>query len=758
VRIGSVDRDGRPGEMSPLDFMDYRDQSGSFVGMAPMQAGESVILKQGGLPAVRLGKARVGASFFSLLGVRAELGRTFRPGEDTPTATRVVILSDATWRRYFAADARIIGQTISLDGIPYVVVGVAPRTLSYPEKPDVWVPFVWQPWEIDPGNRGAHFMFALGRVKAGVSIEHARGELRAIAARLEQEYPRTNSQIGASVQVLQDQIVGDVRPALWAMLGAVAFVLLIACANVANLLLVRAASRESEIAVRTALGAGRLRLVRQLVTESVLLSISGAALGAVIAAWAVDAVVAFGPRGLPRLAEVAIDARMLVFTAAVALATGLLFGLVPALHAARSDVSQMLRERGRGSSHGGTSRTRSMLVILELALAVVLLVGAGLLIRSFLQLIRVDPGFRADRVVAFDAALPDLKYRYDRHVRAFTAELLERLEQLPGTEDVAVTGTRPIDPVAPFGVMTSFDIVGRPPVPPAQRPSTAVVPVSPDFFRTLRIPLIRGRTFTAAEDGPGVPPVVVVNQEFVRRYFPGEDPIGKHIILGVSHDTGSSPADSLRARGEIVGIVGDVKQNALSEQTAPAAYIGYGTLPLGVSIVLRSTANPATVQTAVRQQVREIDPDVAVYNLTTMAEAMAESVSEPRFYTQLLGGFAAIAVTLAALGIYGVISYGVSQRTRELGIRIALGATPRRVVRLVLRSGLLITAIGIGIGIAAALGLTRLIATMLFDVAPADPVTFIVVPVVLVGVALLASWLPARRAAMVDPTIAMRAE
>jgi putative ABC transport system permease protein len=755
VRIAST-RDGKPQELSPLDFIDYRDQSHSFDVMAATQAGGSASLARNGMQAVRLSQARVGAGFFSLLGVQPELGRTFAAGEDTPTAPKVVVLSDAAWRTHFAADRRILGQTVSLDGNPYTVVGVAPPRFSYPEKPDIWVPAAWQPWEIDKSNRGAHMAFALGRVRTGIPIAAASRELNAIAKRLEEQYPKSNAGFGAIAQPLQEQLVGDVRPALYAMFGSVAFVLLIACANVANLLLVRAASRESEIAVRTALGAGRTRLIRQLVTESLLLSIAAAAIGAALAGWAVDAVVAFGPRGLPRIDDITIDTRALLFAALTAVVTGVLFGLVPAVHAVRPDISQMLRDSVRGTTRGGTNRVRSILVVSEMALAVVLLAGAGLLMRSFIRLTHVDLGYQPAHIVSFNVTLANVKYPQDRHRRAFAADLLDRLKRLPGTQAVAVAPGRPLG--TGFAIGTSFDVVGRPASAPGQEAETSVFPVSADYFRTLGIPVVRGRAFTPAEDSPNVPPLVVVNQEFVRRYFKNEDPIGKRITLGVSHDTSESKTSDVKAGGEIVGVVGDVKQKSLSEDASPATYIPYNAFPIGMAIVVRSTAASATVEAAIRTQVREMDRDVPVYELTTMAEAVSESVAQPRFYTVLLGVFAGIALLLAALGIYGVVSYTVAQRTRELGIRIALGASHERVVRLVIGRGMTLTVAGVAIGMVAALALTRTIATLLFGVGTVDPPTFALVCVVLVCVAAVASWLPARRAAKVDPVIAMRAE
>ena len=758
VRVGSTrtgpDGGEQPVSMSRMDFLDYEAQSTSFEGMAAINTTTLNLSGEGADP-LRLDAARVTVNFFDVLGVPLQRGRGFAKGEDAPGTGRVVVLSDAIWRSRFGADPGLVGREITLNGARHTVVGIAPPDLTYPGRREAWVPLAPEPWELDPENRGAHYLSGVGRLKPGVAPEAARRELATIAERLEAQYPESNTNFGGTAIPLQEWIVGDVRPALYAMLGAVGFVLLIACSNVANLLLVRASSRETELAVRTALGAKRGRLVRQLVTESVMLSVAGAVLGSAIALWVVDAVVALGPEGLPRLAEVRVDARVLGATALLALLTGVGFGLIPALHAARSETGQMLRESGRGTSHRkATNRTRSLLVVTEFALAVVLLVGAGLLIRSFAALVRVDPGFRAENVVTATVSLPGGKYTYDRHQRAFADAVLERMERLPGAQSVALGFGRPLQQ---NNFRTTFDVEGRPPNPPERRTPVEVRPTTPDFFRTLGIPLVRGRLYTR-DDRNGAPPVVVVNEEFVRRYFAGEDPIGKRIVLGWGRDT-AEVGESVTVGGEIVGIVGDVKQFGLDEETFPTAFLAFHQTPLSdVSIMVRSTAAPAAVQRAMRGQIKEIDPDLPVFDVMTMTDALAESVAQPRFYMMLLAGFAGVALLLAALGIYGVISYTVSQRTRELGIRIALGASRQKVVGLVLGRGMVLTVVGVAAGLVAAYWLTRVLASLLFGVEALDAPTYATVAVVLVAVSALASWLPARRAAHVDPVIAMRAE
>jgi len=755
VRIGSMSKEGKLVHMSAPDFVDYRDQTRSFVGMAQIQEKNSANLTVSGSEPQRLSAASVGAKFFDLLGAPMQLGRGFLAGEDLRGAQRVAVLSDRLWRASFSADKSIIGRAISVNGDDFTVIGVAPPSMTRPSKPHLWLPFVLEAWMTDPENRGAHFMSAIARVRPGTTTEAAIREMNSIGARLQAEYPKSNANFGGTAESLQTSLTGDVRKALLTMFGAVAFVLLIACANVANLLLVRAGGREAEMAVRTALGAGRGRIIRQLITESVLLSLAAAMIGGALAGWAVDAIVAFGPKGLPRLDDIVVDARVLAFSIVLAVVTGLIFGLVPAFHAARTELGQMLKDGMRGGSRRATQRTRGALVITELALAVVLLVGAGLLIRSFVKLTQVDPGFRTEHIVSFDVTLPTKKYPYDRDLRRFAAQLREGLSSLPGTQSVAVAFARPLELMS---MRATFEINGRPPAPNDKRLVADVRPASANFFSTMGIQLVRGRVFTDAEESFGPPPVVVVTQAFVRKYFPNEDPIGQRITMGVAHDTAAPPSE-VKTQGQIVGVVNDVHQQGLSSDPYPAVYIGWGTFPINdVAFLVRSRAETATIAAGIRERVRLIDPQMPVYDLSTMEQAVSESVSQPRFYMLLLSAFATLALLLAALGIYGVISYSVSQRTRELGIRIALGATQDRVMRLVLGHGLMLTVVGVSVGLLGAYWLTRVVAALLYGVEATDFVTFAGVAFVLLGVASLASYLPARRAARVDPVIAMRAE
>jgi putative ABC transport system permease protein len=757
VFVGGTGPKGEPMTISPQDMIDYRDQSHSFAGMAAVDGSRSLNLTRESAPAVRISAARVGASFFSLLGIGAQLGRTFVPGDDATDAGKVVVLSDGAWRRYFGGDPRVVGQRVTLDGSAYQVVGIAPPKFTYPASPDAWYPAVWRDWEIGDRHRGFHSINAIARLKDGATIASANRDVQSIAGRIAQAFPQYDARVSALLTPLRDHIIGNVTGPLLAMFGAVAFVLLIACANVANLLLVRATARESEIAVRTALGAGRWRLIQQLVTESLLLAVGGAALGTLLASWAVDAVIAFGPAGLPRISEIGIDGRVLGFAALVAVVTGIGFGLLPALHVARSDISRLLHSGARGSTRGG-NRTRHALVLLELALGMVLLIGAGLLIKSFDRLTHVDPGFRADHLVVFDIALSGKKYEFDAPTNAFVDDIQARLAALAGTQSVAAAADRPIDPNRGFEASTSFTVDGAPKPPPGTESESRVLPVSPSFFETMRVSLVRGRTFTDAENRLDAAPVIVINEELARRYFPGQDPIGKHLTFGLSHDVSATPGDTVRARGEIVGIVNNVRHNSFNEKPEPATYLPFHALPLGPAFLVRTSADPSTIERAIRGVVAAVDRTVPIYELGTMDDALSESVSQPRFYALLLSTFAGIALLLSAVGIYGVISYAATQRMREFGIRVALGATSRDVSRLVVVRGLSLTIAGIGGGMVVALLATRALQGLLFGVEALDAATFVSVSVLLAAVATLASWLPARRAARVDPVIAMRAD
>ena len=750
VRVTNL-RDGNRMVSSVPDFLDIRAQSKSYASLAALDA--QAMNLTGGSEPERIGAARVGATFWSLLGVTPQVGRGFAPNEDSQSAARTVVLSDGLWKRRFGGDRRIVGKTIALDGNSFTVIGVAPAGFSFPDRPDVWIPLVFAQDDLNPDGRGAHWMGIMGRLAPNVTVTQATSELVTITRRLEQQYPESNTNMSGAVIPMQEYLVGDVRPALYVMLGAVAFVLLIACANVANLLLVRAASRESEMAVRTALGAGAWRLVRQLVIESVLLAMIGGVFGTLLALWGVDLLLSMAPNGLPRINEVTVNGSVLVFTAGVTAVTGVLFGLFPALHAARANVGGMLKEGMRGSSGGVASRrARNTLVMAEMALAVVLLVGAGLLIRSFSKLLAVDPGFRAERVVTFAIAAPDTKYGQYAQRRELVSNLVERMKRVPGAQGAAVVTGLPLSNIM---MRTSAHIVGTPPERPGERKSTDVAMATPGYFTTMGIPLVAGRDFTD-RDGSGAPVVSIVNQEFVKRYFPNENPIGKRIELGWDQDTAST-GGNMTLGGEIVGVVANVKRRGLSQEVFPETYASYMQPTFSnFSVVVRSTADPSTVMAAIRAQIRELDRDLPLSDLRQLKELVAASVSRPRFYTTILGVFASIALILAAVGIYGVISYAVSLRTRELGTRIALGATGRQVSGLVLQQGVGLAIAGVAVGGAGAYWLTRLLSKLLFGVSATDPLTFVGVAALLTAIAAIASFVPARRAAKVDPLLAMR--
>ena len=754
VAVSTLGRDGSRFPISYMDFMDYRAQSQLVPAMSAIDRGTHNLTGTTGEP-LRLFGARVHANFFSVLGVSPILGRAFAKGEDEKGAARTAVISEALWRTRFGADPHVIGRELTIDGRPHTVIGVAPQ-VDIPQGSEIWLPLIPEAGEDDPANRGGHYLSAVGRLAPGATVERAAAELAQIAKRLENQYPESNFHFGATAMSLHEAIVGNVKPALYVMLGGVGFVLLIACANVANLLLVRASTRETEIAVRTALGAGTRVLVRQLVTESLLLSVAATVVGTSLAAWAVDAVKAFGPSGVPRLANVVIDARVLGFSVVVAIVTGLLFGLIPALHAATPNVGQMLKESTRGSSsRRGTRRTRSLLVIAEMALAVVLLIGAGLLARSFVALTGVDLGFHADNVITMSVSLPATKYPWDQQTIDFSNRVLERVRSLPGTQSAAIAFGRPL---SENGMRVTFERADRLASTPDKRTVADVRSVTPGFFSTLGIPLVAGRSLQE-NDLPNGPQVVVVSQSFVRQFFPGENPIGKRITIGWGRQRSENKSDTVSAGGEIVGIVGDVKSLGPSQAAPSTVYLPFNQAPINdVSLIVRSSVAAAPIINGARAAIKEADSDLPIFDVKSMKDVLSDVVSRPRFYAILLGSFAAIALIIAALGIYGVISYTVSQRTRELGIRIALGAQRERVVRLVIRQGLTLTLVGIVIGVAGAYGVTRLIASLLFGVAPADPLTFAAVAATFIVIACIASYLPARRAASVDPIIAMRAE
>jgi predicted permease len=737
----------RPVVMSPQNFLDVAEASRTLEGLAAFDGG-GVTLNGRGAP-TRVEGASVSASFFDVLGVRPIAGRGFLPGENEPGRTKVVVLGEGLWRRRFGADPTVVGQSVVLDREPHLVVGVAPAHLAVPEAAELW-----RPMEYDSvfrsHSRGAWYLSVIGRLAAGSSVETAGEEVAAIARRLERQYPDHNEGVGATVRSLHGALVGRSRRALLVLVGAVGLVLLIACVNVANLLLARAAARESELAVRAALGAGRGRLVRQLLTESLVLAVLGGGAGVVLAAASLGSLLALQPGGVPRLAEVRVDQTVAIFAAVLSLATGLVFGVAPAFVTAARSTAQTLREGSRGLLTGSGRRLRGGLVVAEIALAMMLLAGAGLLLRSFDRLRRVDPGFRTDSALTFRLALPENAYAEEPRVASFYSELQRRLEALPG---VRATGAVMGLPLSGISFQLSFEVEGGPPLPFAQQPSMQVRAVTPGYFQAMGIPIVRGRGLDAG-DGAGSRPVAVLSESAVRRFFPGEDPMGKRITLGWRRPDGLP-----KAGGEVVGIVGDVRELGLDKDEPAEIYVSHAQLPTrGMDVVVRSSVPPLSLAPSVERLVHELDPELPVARVQTLEAVVARSVSEPRFYMVLLAAFAAMAIALAAIGIFGVMSYAVTQRSREIGIRVALGADTGHVRAMVLRDALALALLGVAVGLAGAVALSRTIASLLFQMSPTDPATLAAVATALVAVALLASDLPARRATRVDPLDALRSE
>ena len=733
---------------SPADFADWRRQSKSFSALAATY--ESTVSLTGSGTAERFTQARVSANLFELLGVRPSVGRAFAAGEDIVGAPRVAILSDGIWRRRFGADPTIVGKAITLDGYPTTVIGVAPPDMRYPAPVDMWLTTRFSARDLSDSSRGSRWIDVVGRLAPGVTKEQAQREMAIIARRLEAQDPRHDAGVGTGVVQLRDDIVGDVRAPLIVLLAAVGFVMLIACANVASLLLGRTAARESELAVRTALGAGRSRLVRQMLTESVLLALIGGVLGLVLATWGTRLLLALAPADIPRLYDVRMDAPVLLFTLGATALAAVLFGTIPALHASAGQLALALREGNRGSrTRPGSARARGALVVAEITLALMLLVGAGLLLRSFTRLRDVNPGFQPARLSTFSVTLSSEKYETPEQQRAFGDALLEEVHHIPGVDSAAVTFGLPLSGQS---FQLTFDVAGReaPPSPNAE-PRAQVRVVSPGYFATVGVPVVRGRAFTAA-DRPGGQRALLISQETARRFFPGEDPIGKRLTFGWRQG-------NERLAGEVVGIVGDVRQRSLSADVTPHVYAAFDQWPLEeITVVMRTRGDPAVPLRAAQATVARIDRDLPVYDAFTLDAMVDRSLGQPRFYVTLLTVFAAVALLLAIVGIYGIIAYTVQQRTREIGIRIALGASTDRVVGMVVRRGLALAAAGVLLGSVGAYALSRVLRSLLYGVGERDPLTFIGVAALLGVVALVASWIPARRAARVDPLTAMRAD
>ncbi|HEX8559750.1 MAG TPA: ABC transporter permease [Pyrinomonadaceae bacterium] len=755
VMLWEVTPEGRrQNTTSRANFQAWRDQNKSFEAVAAF-SDQRLNLTGAGEPE-EVSAQLATPDLFRVLGVEPMLGRALLP-EDGLSGTAGVVLSHAVWQRRFGGDRGVVGKTVTLNGVPFGVVGVMPpgfqwhiRQRSGTGKPaEMWMVLSMPKAEGDNGASRGRFLSVVGRLRPGVSVEQADAELKTIESRLAEESPRFNRNYSAEVLPLRDQMVGAVRPALWILLGAVGLVLLIACANVANLLLARAASREKEIALRTALGARRSRIVRQLLTESVLLALLGSALGLALAWWGVQALVAISPRDLVNLQGVSLNPTVLVWTLGVSLLTGVVFGLAPAFEAARVDLNDTLKEGGKGAgTQSARSRgLRSALVVAEVALALVLLAGAGLMMKSFARLRQIDTGFETENVLTMVLRLPASKYKDDAQYVAFFRQALERVRAVPGVRAAGMVNYLPL--YGGLGATTGFSVEGRPAPPPGQEPGTAVRVSDAAYFGAMGIPLLRGRNFTDAEQAEARH-VVLVSETFAKRYFPGEDPLGKRIRVEMSEE----PAPT-----EIVGVVGDVRYDSLTDEAEPTVYEPHPELTYPfMTLVVRTAGDPAEVTPAVRRELAQIDPDQPVADVRTMNQVMAETVGRARFNTLLLGLFAALATLLAAVGIFGVMNYSVTLRTREIGLRMALGAEPGRVLLLVLRQGLVLTLVGIGVGLAGALALTRLLSGLLYGVGATDPLTFGAIVVVLAFVSLLACYIPARRATRVDPLVALKHE
>ncbi len=751
---------GASTDVGHVAFAAVRARSQSLAQVAAYAAGDLTLSGAG--TSERLVAGAVTADFFPLLGVRPALGRSFTREEDEPNGPRAVVLGHGLWQRRFGGDPSVVGRTITLNDRSHAVVGVLPADFRYPEEFQIWTPLALGRSEgtFVKHGEGVMLLKAIGRLKTGVTVSQAQAELRALSQRLLADGPAARRGEGGeggdgggdggtlSVISLHEQVVGDVRGALLVLLGAVAFVLLIACANVANLLLARAAAREREMAVRAALGAGRWRIARELLMESVLLSLTGGGLGLLVALWGVRLLAGWSGASLPAMSGLAVDGWVLLFTFGVSVLTGVAFGLAPAIQAWRTNVNAALKEEGRGDVGGRRHRFRHFLVVSEVALALVLLVGAGLLIRSFSRLLAVSPGFRASGVMTFQVSLPDGEPAARK--AAYVGQVVERLRALPGVRSAAVTDSLPLTELSRVGVA---DVEGRPPINFRTAKRSDVIPlsrptVSVDYFSAMGLSLKGGRTF-AAQDARPAAAAVVVNETFERRYFPGQSALGKRIRV---HPSGpGAPWQT------VVGVVGDVRQGGLAGDIMPEVYSPeLGDIGSGLSFVVRTDGDPSALLGAVRAAAESVDPQRPPHNLLTMEQRLAETVSARQLNVALLGGFAAVALVLAVIGIYGVMSYAVAQRRHEIGLRMALGARGNDVLGLILRGGLKLTLLGVAVGIGGALGLTRFLASQLYSVTATDPLTFAGVSLVLTGVALCACWLPALRASRVDPMVALR--
>ena len=731
------------------NFYDWKDQNSVFTDMAAF-FDRNLNLTGDGEPEEVPGQIAT-TNLFSVLGVNAFQGRTFTAEDGKPGGPNVVVISYSLWQRRFGG-AQVVGKTITLSNQPNSIIGVLPADVGWYVQKGSMInkpPDIWSPWQVsnELRERRGRFARAVARLKPGVTLEQAQNEMNVIGARLQQQYPDFNTNWGVTVVPLRTQLTGEIRRPLFILLGAVAFVLLIACANVANLLLARAASRKKEIAVRAGLGASRWRIARQLLTESVLLSIIGGGCGLLLAWWGTRALIALSPPGLMDLRSVTVNLPVLGFTFALTLLTGIVFGLVPALEATRFDLNDSLKEGGKNLGGGGRShRLRNIFVVVQVAMALVLLVGAGLFLKSLSRLQSVDPGFNAGNLLTMRISLPGRKYDSDQKVLNFFSQAIEQLRSLPGVQTVGAINTLPFN--GPHSG-TSIEIEGLPKLPPGQTLSTGICVTDANYFNAMQIPLKSGRLFTEQE-AKEMRHVVVVSETFARKNLPGENPLGKRVTINMKDENVPT---------EIIGVVGDTKHAGLDTDSREMAYWPQPELVYtSMTLVIRTQGDPLSVAPGAREVIRNIDPEQPIGEVNTMQGLLATSVAKSRFSASLLGVFALVALVMAAVGIYGVMSYSVQQRTHEIGLRMALGAQQRDVLRLVIKQGVMLGLVGVALGLVASFGLTRLVVSLLFEVPATDPKTFAFVAGGLFLITLLACYIPARRAMRVDPLVALRYE
>ncbi|MDX6271426.1 MAG: hypothetical protein QOD28_2649 [Acidobacteriota bacterium] len=736
------------------NFIDWRDQQQTMERIAAFRSANYVVT--GGGEPERLDGRQVSAGFFEVLGVQPALGRNFTPEEDKPGATPVALISHGFWQRRLGGDPSIVNKQLQLSNESYTVVGVLPQTFEWQSPVDVFVPVGLGAGNPNMTERGNHpGMYVLGLLKPNVTVEQARTEIKTIAERLAVQYPNSNGGQSAVLTSLQERAVEDIRPALLILLAAVGFVLLIACANVANLLLARAASRSKEIAIRTALGAGRLRIIRQLLTESLLLSLMGGALGLLFAMWGIDALLAALPENVPRLlvSGIGLNTPVLLFTLTVSVVTGLLFGLAPALQASKSNLNETLKDGGRTSAGVGRQRVRNVLVVAEVALSLLLLVSAGLLIKSFVRLQETELGFNPENVLTLRVPLPEARYTQNGQVENFWDELMRRVRALPGVESAGLTRGLPMNGGIESGVM----VEGQETTNPKDATVAVNLYADPDYFKAMDIKLVNGR-FISEQDSKDAPLVVMVDEMFVSKFFPNADPVGKRLRIG---------GDRAPLRN-IIGVFKHMKHYGPDEEDEGRVeiYTPYRQVPQeffaaanrSLWLAVKTKGDPTSLAPAIRNEVLQIDKDQPISNISTMENIVAATVAPQKFATWLLAVFAATAMLLAAIGIYGVMAYSVTQRTHEIGIRMALGAGRRDVLRMVVSQGMKLAFIGVALGLAGAVALTRLMSSLLYGVSATDPLTYGGVSVLLATVALLACLIPARKATRVDPMIALRYE